>query len=74
MGKIIALWGCPGSGTSTTCVKLARAIYDRYAAKVLCLSLIHISRENRQIPTSQAPEVVLLPGLVPYVEKSRKAA
>lgn len=37
MGKIIALWGCPGSGTSTTCVKLARAIYDRYAAKVLCV-------------------------------------
>jgi len=26
------------------------------------------------MPTSQAPEVVLLPGLVPYVEKSRKAA
>lgn len=29
--------GVSGSGTSTTCVKLARAIYDRYAAKVLCV-------------------------------------
>lgn len=37
MGKIIALWGCPASGKTTLCVKLTKAIYDRYAAKILCV-------------------------------------
>lgn len=37
MGKIIAIWGCPASGKTTLCIKLAKAIYDRYAAKILCV-------------------------------------
>ena len=46
------------------------------AVKPTCVedTWLEAARENRQMPTSQAPEVVLLPGLVPYVEKSRKAA
>ena len=46
------------------------------AVKPTCVedTWLEAARENRQMPTSQALEVVLLPGLVPYTEKSRKAA
>ena len=58
------------------------------AVKPTCVedTWLEAARENRQTPTSKEPaeffsrffckhpEVKLLPGLVPYVEKSRKAA
>ena len=41
------------------------------AVKPTCVenTWLEAARENRQMPTLQAPEVVLLPGLVSYTEK-----
>ena len=47
------------------------------AVKPTCVedTWLEAARENRQTPTLQAPDVVLLPGLVSYAEeKGRKVA
>jgi MinD-like ATPase involved in chromosome partitioning or flagellar assembly len=37
MSKIIAVWGCPGSGKTTFCAKLAMLINKVYPTKVICI-------------------------------------
>lgn len=37
MAKLIAVWGSPNAGKSTFSFLLARAIYDEYTSKVICV-------------------------------------
>ena len=37
MRKLIAVWGCPGSGKTTFCAKLTKLIYDIFPTKVICI-------------------------------------
>jgi hypothetical protein len=37
MSKVISIWGSPNSGKKTFAVKLAKAIYDTYTAKIICV-------------------------------------
>jgi MinD-like ATPase involved in chromosome partitioning or flagellar assembly len=39
MSKVIAIWGSPQSGKTTFAVRLAKAIYDTYTAKIICVSV-----------------------------------
>jgi MinD-like ATPase involved in chromosome partitioning or flagellar assembly len=37
MSSLVAVWGCPDSGKTTFCVKLAKAINEKYGSQVLCV-------------------------------------
>ena len=75
----------PTGGAKPGCYKASRIVgvdggggtpvpIPNTAVKPTCVedTWLEAARENRQMPTSQAPEVVLLPGLVSYVEKAAR--
>lgn len=61
MSKIIAVWGSPASGNTTFTLKLAKAIYDTYTAKIICIFPDNTSPELPVIfPNKKADEMMSL--------------
>ena len=45
-GGVLAIWGSPGSGKTTTAVKLAKYLADKKKNVILIIGLVLLSRES----------------------------
>ena len=48
MGKLIAVWGSPGSGKTTFSVKLAEALYNRSRGKSAVIKATSFCQDKRR--------------------------
>lgn len=61
MSKIIAVWGSPNAGSTTFTLKLAKAIYDTYSSKIICIFPNMTSPDLPVIfPNKKAEEMISL--------------